>query len=307
MKRGLALVLVLASCTEVRKPPPATQAVLPPGVAARAGGEDIRSETVQRVASGQGVALVEARDRAVTDALFAALARSTPERRDDVSSAERAALARALLESLRDRARAAGPVSDTELATLTAERWVELDRPSSVRIAHAVVHIDKPEDDARTRAFAERLASALAGAKDGEELVARAKAFPAEGFTVTAERLPPCTADGRVWEPDAPSPAPSREHFDETFARAANALEKPGDQSAPVKTPFGYHVMMLEARYPEQRLAADERRRLVWDTAIARRAGPELEALRARLRSETQVDLERSADELTALVPVVAP
>ncbi|HEY3498257.1 MAG TPA: peptidyl-prolyl cis-trans isomerase [Polyangiaceae bacterium] len=307
MRVGVALAVFLTSCAEERRPPPAVQTSLPPGVAARAGGEDVTTATVLRIAREQGVGPLEARERAITDALFAARARSTPEYRAAVSAAERAVLARALLEGIRDRARGAGPVTDAELATLTAERWVELDRPPSARVAHAVVLVKKPEDDAPARALAERLAAALRGAKDGAELVRRAKAFSAGALTITAEHLPPCTLDGRTWDSNAVPPAALGGNFDLDFARAANALEKPGDQSGVVKTAFGYHVIQLEERYPEQRESPEARRSLLWDAVIARRAKPELDALAARLRAQTRIELERAADELTALVPVSAP
>jgi hypothetical protein len=300
-----------AACGEQPAAPPALQAALPAGVAARVGGEDIHVESVARIARAQSVDLRTARERAVTDALFAALARSDPARSADVSSAERSVLGRALAETLRDQARARGPATDEELAKLTAERWVELDRPESVRVAHAVVRVEKNADEARLRDFAARLAKALQGAPSGDELIRRAQAFPAEGHTVTAERLPPCTADGRTWDPSAQPPVALSAQLDLDFARAAHALKTPGEQSAPVRTAFGYHVIQLEERYAEARTPLETRRILLSDALIALRAKPEFEALIARLQKETPVSVERAADELTAKVPtgtaLVAP
>jgi peptidyl-prolyl cis-trans isomerase C len=308
---GFAALLALAACDEAPAPPPVTQARLPAGVAARVGTEDILAVSVTRIARAQSVDLATARDRAVADALFAASARSDPALRARVSDAERSVLGRAVAETLRDRARALGPASDAEVEALTAERWVELDRPESVRVAHAVVRVEKKAEEAAVRAFAERLAAALAGSSDGGELVRRAKAFPAEGRNITAEQLPPCTPDGRTWEPSARPPSPLAGKFDLDFARAANALKNPGDQSGLVRTAFGYHVIQLEERYPEARTPLETRRTLLYDAAIAQRAKPEFEALLARLKSETPVTVERAADELTALIsagmPALAP
>jgi parvulin-like peptidyl-prolyl isomerase len=292
-----------AACGEQPAAPLATQAALPAGVAARVGAEDIRAESVARIARAQSLDLVTARERAVSDALFAALARSDPARRADVSSAERAVLGRAVAEMLREQARARGPATDEELSKLTAERWVELDRPESVRVAHAVVRVEKNDDEAKLREFAGRLAKALQGAPNGDELIRRAQAFPAEGHTVTAERLPPCTADGRTWEPSAQPPAALTAQLDLDFTRAAHALKTPGEQSAPVRTAFGYHVIQLEERYPEARIPLETRRTLLFDALIALRAKPEYEALIARLQKDTPVSVERAADELTAKVP----
>jgi peptidyl-prolyl cis-trans isomerase C len=277
---------------------------LRPGAAARVGNDEIALESVARIARAEQVTPAEARERAIVDALFAAQIRSDPARRADVAAAERAALGRAVAETIRDHARARGPASDVELETLTSERWIDLDRPESVRTVHALVLVEKPEEDAPARALAERLAVALRGAENGIDFLRRVKAFPAEGRTVRGERLPACTSDGRTWDPNARPPAALGTKFDLDFARAANALKNPRDQSGVVKTSFGYHVIMLEQRYPELREPLEARRALLWDTVIARRAKPEFDALVARLRAETSISVERAAEQLTGLVPV---
>jgi len=67
--------------------------------------------TVTRIARAQGISLTQARDRAVSDALFATAARAKLEGTSVVPVAERGALARALLEGLKADAISRGPAA----------------------------------------------------------------------------------------------------------------------------------------------------------------------------------------------------
>ncbi|HTQ03998.1 MAG TPA: peptidyl-prolyl cis-trans isomerase [Polyangiaceae bacterium] len=297
-------VALAAACGERSSAPEPARAALPPGVAAVAGGEQITVGTVERIARAEGVTLLEARQRGVTDALFSAAFRTDPSNAALVAGAERGALARALLERIRDDAHALGPPSDAEVRELTELRWPEFDRPPSAMTTHAVVLVKKPADDAPAKALAADLAVALKGAADGEELIRRAHAFPARGLQITAEHLPPVTLDGRVWDPNASPPTPLGGSLDLDFARAALALEHPGDQSGVVKSAFGYHVIELDRRFPELRVPLEERRRVFAADVYSGRAKRELDGLVARLRASTPVSTERAVDALTALVPV---
>ena len=69
-----------------------------------------------------------------------------------------------------------------------------------------------------------------------------------------------------------------------------------------MKTPFGYHVILLDERLPAVKLTLDERRERLVDVVVALRAKTELDALLERLKQQTPVELPRSADELTARV-----
>jgi parvulin-like peptidyl-prolyl isomerase len=121
---------------------------------------------------------------------------------------------------------------------------------------------------------------------------------------VRAEDLPPVTADGRMWDPTDATPRPIPGTLDLDFARAAVALEHPGDQSGIVKTAFGYHVIRLEERYPAVAPSFAERRALLEQDIITRRGKRELETLKTRLRAQTTISIERAAEALTGLVAV---
>jgi uncharacterized protein (UPF0147 family) len=237
----------------------------------------------------------------VRDALFAAAVRENTAQAAGVSVAERASFGRALLESLEQQARDAGPGTDAEVNEVTAERWLEFDRPASVRTSHAVVLVKKPDEAAPARALAERLRAALRGITGSAEFLERARAFPApEPLSISAEQLSPVTADGRMWEH---GPRPQVVTLDPDYTRAAHALKHPGDQSPIVKSAFGYHVIFLEELVPEQRVPLEERRALLSDEIVTRRARKLVEATLTRLRQATPSEVVRAADSLTALVP----
>lgn len=302
---GASSALFAPSCRD-RHAPPVERGALPPGVAARAGSEDVRSASVARIATAEGIPLDEARDRAIVDALFAASVRANPSGSARVNAAERSVLARAVLERLRDDTRAEGAPTDDEVRALTAERWPELDRPPSVRTTHAVVLAKNPGDDAPARALAVTLAAAVQGAKDAGDFRERARTVkdPRGSLEVRAEDLPPVTPDGRLWDPDERPPKPLAGSLDLAFTRAAHTLAQVGDQSPVVKTPFGYHVIFLAERYPPVEVSLEERRSRLEADVLTRRAKHALDALVARLRSQTSVVTERSADALTGLIPV---
>jgi hypothetical protein len=266
------------------------------------GSDPISLETVQRISRAEGVALPVARDRSLSDALYAAGARSVFQGRDLAPVLERAASARALLELLKSEALARGPASDAEVAELTALRWRELDRPETARTTHAVAMVEKPADEAVARAVSQEIFDAVRGVKDPEEFIRLAKAVRHDGVEVRAERLPAVTADGRVYDPDKPS-ADSEQGFDATFAKAALQLQA-GEVSEPTRTRFGYHVIFCEARLPEQRVSLEERRRLLHDEVIKGRAERAKQELLARLSAAQPIQLARAVDDLTALARV---
>lgn len=294
-------LLLVVGCGSGGPPPSVSSSSLPTGSAARAGADLVSVSTVARIAERQGLAPRVAVDLALSDALFAAEARaSLPS--GSSRSIERAAAARGLLEQIARDSAQAGPPTPAELAELVRERWLEVDRPSAVRTTHAVVINDKPERDVQARALAEKLAEAVRGARSGQELIRLAQAVPTAGLQIRAEDLPFVTADGRDFAPKDIGYRAGRGGFNLDFARAANALEHPGDQSPLVKSSFGYHVIRLEERLPALVVPAAELEARLGPDALVRRASRARRELLDKLRQTSPVQVERAVNELTAQV-----
>jgi len=294
-------LLLFVGCGSGGQPPSVTMSSLPAGSAARAGRELVSAATVARIAQSQALSPRAAVELALSDALFAAEARSALPS-GSWRSIERAAAARSLLEQLSRDAAQAGPPTPAELAELVRERWLEFDRPVAVRTTHAVVRNEKPERDAQARAVAEKLEQAVRGARSGEELIRLAKSVPTDGFEIRAESVPFVTVDGRDFQPQGPGLRAGRGGFDPDYSRAANALANPGDQTGLVKSRFGYHVIRLEERLPPLVVAAPEVSERLSADALVRRASRARRELLDKLRQASPVHVERAVNELTAQV-----
>jgi hypothetical protein len=294
---------LLIGCEREAPAPLRVEGKLPPGIVAEVAREVIAVSTVARIARAQGVSTRAARDSAVSDALFAAAAREMAEP-TELAVAERSALARGLLEQIRAQAEAAGPPSDAENEAVMRERWPELDRPITVRTTHALVRVPEGGDEQKAKALAEKLATAVRGATSPKELVERAKAFPGAPFEIIAESLEPVTIDGRAFDPYKGPHGTVTGSYVEDYARAAHAISAPGEQSPVTKTRFGFHVIRLDERLPEQRVPPEVRRPTVTSEVFRRRAKRHTEELVERLKGGGAVETERAAEELTSRVRV---
>lgn len=294
------LLLGLAGCRRESAPVRPLAAALPSGVVARVGSTPIARETVERIVDRQHATAEKALNRAVPDALFALEAelRLPGAMR---AAIERSALARVLLEELGRAAEAQGPVTDAELQLLTAERWVDLDRPVSVRVSHAVALRPAQGDAAPALAVARAIESALRelqDLRDPQVFLRAARAVPAGDVQVRAERLPYLTADGRGISTERQR-GPAGQ-FDPTFTQAANRLEAPGELSPIVETRFGYHLILLEERLPERRLSAQDRRVVLTPEVLTRRSDALRRELVTALKASTHVEVRRDAEQQTA-------
>lgn len=252
-----------------------------------------------RIAAAQDVSPKKALDKALPDALFA-LEASMRLPAGTRTTLERAAFARALLESLERAAVDQGAPTDAEIQRITEERWVELDRPVSVLVSHAVALLPRSGERGQALAVAKDIQRAVHGIRVVEEFLKAARAVPAGDIKVQAERLPYLTEDGRGISSESDHPRSPAGTFDPAFARAANALREPGDQSELVETRFGFHVIFLQERWPERRVSLRDRRVALLPEVQTRRADALRRDLVAELKARTLVEVRRDADEQTA-------
>jgi hypothetical protein len=234
-----------------------------------------------------------------TDALLAEAAQAGLLESSRLHQVRRSVLARALLERTYERAKAAGAPSDSEVAELAAERWFEVDRPEASRTSHFVVQIMDAASSSAALQLARKIADAVKGIADPLAFVAAAKAAPSGGLRVTAESLPPMTADGRglVLDKDG-KPVGEGSHFDTTFARAANSLQTPGSQSGLLRTVFGFHVILLEKKIAAYQMPLEDRRQRFAPEVFQRRARKETDRIVDEGKRQHPVQIESAFQEL---------
>lgn len=288
--RALALVFASAVCSCQGAVERTDQAALGGDVAARVGRETIPVSLVERVSTEQRVSPRDALARLVDDAVAADAARARGmASRAPAAWLMRAALARMTADHLRQEAQGAGPPTDEEVRALSERYWQTVDRPEGLRVIHAIVK--RPKDPSlapRAKATAEDVRAAVASAKSPEEFktLASAVSHPKE-VEILVESLPAFAPDGRVVEGGGA--------MIESFARAAATLKLVGDTTGLVETTFGWHVIRLVERVPEERMPMEARRVAFADETTVLRARTALDARLIELRQRHPVEVSPAA------------
>ncbi|MBS2020641.1 MAG: peptidyl-prolyl cis-trans isomerase [Deltaproteobacteria bacterium] len=297
--RTAAAALVLSACASPtdQGAPAVQQAALGGGVAARIGDDVIPVSLVVAVARAQKITKEEALRRVVDDAVAAQAAKKRGlDREPPTSWSLTAARARFTVDRMVSEARAKGPPTAEEITKLSNDHWQEVDRPVAVRTVHAVVRADPdapPETKKVARGLAESIREAVLAATSADDFIAKANAVPRpKDAKIIVENLPPATEDGWVTEGD------NTQAMNRDFAKAANALAKPGDTSPIVETRFGYHVIRLVERIPEQRMPMEVRRVAFAEDAYGLRGGASRQATLAEWKAKNPASVEPAAESL---------
>jgi hypothetical protein len=285
-------------------PTPVRKQALSGGIAALVGTERVDVETVVRVSRASEIPLVTARDRAIFDALLACGAR---QRFGSLVArhAERSAAARRLLETWMADARRAGPPNDAEVAEVTETRWWELDRPPLRRTTHAVVVVEKADEEKPARALADRIAAAVASATDAASFRSLTTAVTAPGLKVKVEDLDPVAEDGRAVNPASPPPPGGQTaRYSPIYTAATFSVPGVFRKSPVFRSEFGFHVVLVTELLPEQRMPLEDRRRLLEPDVLTRRASKLGKDALEHARTVDGVTVERSALDLTEILNV---
>ena len=303
------LISSFAGCSQSPRSAPVPGAILrglPDGVLATVGPMAITKDTVAAVARAQGISTRAALDREIRDALFANAELASGARESlSVETAIRGRLAREQLEELKREA-AVYELRDSEVAEATARHFVDLDRPETFRVIHAVIKVPNGADAAervRAKALAEQVAERTLSSVDADSFRKQAESASNRGnLEMVIESLDPVASDGRVIDLAHPSADP--QHYANAFALAASHLAAPGDKSGVIMTEFGYHVMMLIERIPSHVVSFDERKRILRDEILTDRARLLKQDLLDRLKRESSLMVMRNAEALLSTIPL---
>lgn len=213
------------------------RAHLAAGVVARVGATSISGADVERERSEKGGASREALDRLIAARLLAAEAeRRGYGRRADVADAtERVSvqvlLARRVEDEVPERS-----VTDADVAAAYEAAGARFRVPEQRGSLHVLVQIPRDAPEARSnaaRALCERARLELAAATDLDAVLARWSAMHGGPFEIRAEHVPATAPDGGL----------VAEYLTALFAIDRTHL--PQVASAPVRTQFGWHAMVL--------------------------------------------------------------
>jgi hypothetical protein len=286
-----ATTLAAAACSGSGTQSAASTSVLgaaPPGpVVARVGGEAITAPELVAFAQRERIA----DPRAAMDAYvrMRLLARESRRRGGEahplVQDVSRRAQVQRLLELTVEQRIQESNTPAGALAHVRRTRGFALAHGELRSVLHAVVVIEpraaeREQSAARARSESIRAAlEAAGGTPDVAAVRAIVQRFPGPEEVRVEE----------VRSFDAQGANGTTQPIDSTFAAAAAALTREGERSPVVRTPFGYHVMVLLRREPAREADSALVERTVRAEALTLARGRELQQMLASMRARYRV------------------
>ncbi len=170
---------------------------------------------------------------------------------------------------------AAKPENNKLLEDMYKENIALYQKPEEVRARHILFRAEKPADEAAAKAKADKLAPSL-----------NAKNFAAKAKELTEDPSGKANGGDLGWF----SKGRMVPEFEEAAFKA-----KIGDVLGPIKTSFGYHLLLVEGRKGEEKRELAQVKEELARQALQRRKTKELDALMASTKAELQEALGAGA------------
>lgn len=166
------------------------------------------------------------------------------------------------------------PINELEVRRVYAENQARLVRPEQVRARHLLVAVPAGADAAVAREAEQRIRDLLQQIRSGADFAQLAQRHSAD---VNA----PQGGDLGYFSRGKMVPA---------FEAAAFAL-RPGEVSEPVRSPYGWHLIKLEAHRPSEPLEQAQGLAIVRQMLLGQRQGQARAAALERLRAGSTIEL----------------
>ena len=160
-------------------------------------------------------------------------------------------------------------VSEADIRKEYDDHVAELTRPENITVAHILVQLDENADDAADKAAKAKIDAIydelLKDPSQFEKLAKEKSDCPSKD---DEGKLPAFEKDGSILEGG---------RMDQTFTDTAYSIEKVGQITKPVKTQFGYHIIKLLEKTPEDVVPFEKVKERITDFLVAEKAQAELD------------------------------
>jgi parvulin-like peptidyl-prolyl isomerase len=284
-----AACLALSTCqpqgTNERGMPAWGRAAVSDDVVSTVDGARIAATEVSALARAGGLSTAAALARLEAERL---LAQEAARRGYDSHAQTRSVGRQALVQALLSRDIESQSVDEDEIRAAYAREHTRFETPEKRTATHLLAFLPKgasAEQDRAAREFCEMASRELRNASDRQATLAQLRTTQSALFAVKVEDLP-AVANDKSFVPE--------------FQRALFSVPAPGVVEAPVKTEFGWHVIIVTAIQPATHLSLESARPQLRQELAVRKRKQALEALLAKLRRGTPVQFSASAQQALA-------